>query len=455
MSHRVASAIKVRTNSDCLKLAFKWLLSGFDSSKIAFRLTCTWTAQLLVITSLLWAWADESTLVERFDNSRRVATHLVGGTPAGSYQAFMKLLGRWSAVLLGLLKELLRERMRTSLSDCMRVAGFFVFGVDGSKIDVPRTVSNQAAYAHSRKKDKKRKSRRRSDSRKRESPQLFLTTVWHVGTGLPWDWRRGPADSSEREHLLEMLTQLPEGALVTADAGFTGYEFLASVLDSGRRVLIRIGSNVRLLRKLGYVREDRDTVYLWPDRQNQSGSRPLAFRLVESRSGKEPMFLLTDVTKKELDDPGVVEIYARRWGVELFYRSFKRTFGRHKLRSTSAANALIELDWSFVGLWALSLYALVQARRSRVTPKRMSCARTLRCARRTMRDYTHRCESHDSLACRLRAAVIDDYTRGNKTSRKYPRKKRVKPPGTPKIRTATPAQKRLARALRRERLKYG
>ena len=45
--------------------------------------------------------------------------------------------------------------------------------------------------------------------------------MWHVGTGLPWDWRTGPSDSSEREHLGQMIESLPKGALIAADAGFS------------------------------------------------------------------------------------------------------------------------------------------------------------------------------------------------------------------------------------------
>jgi len=44
--------------------------------------------------------------------------------------------------------------------------------------------------------------------------------MWHVATGLPWDWCIGPSDSSERAHLLEMLPGLPLAALMAADAGF-------------------------------------------------------------------------------------------------------------------------------------------------------------------------------------------------------------------------------------------
>lgn len=455
MSHRVARRVKVRSHADCLKLAFEWLLAGFDSSQVPFRTDCTWTARLLATTALLWVWADEATLVERFDNSRRVATHLFGGKPAGSYQAFMKLLARWSAVLLRLLKDLLRERMRTELADCLRIAGFFVFGVDGSKFELPRTRSNQAAYAHSRKPNRRGK-RRRSDLRKRDAAQLLTTTAWHVGTGLPWNWRRGPVDASERDQLLEMAAELPPDALIAADAGFTGYEFLATLLAGGRRILIRVGSNVRLLRKLGYVRESSGTVYLWPDRQaRRTKMPPLALRLVESRAGREPVYLLTDLGVRELNDRGVVEIYARRWGIEVFHRNFKQTFGRRKLRSASAVNASVELDWSLVGLWALSLYALVQTRRDAVPPRRLSCAQTLRCLRRTVRDYAQPCARGANLARRLRSALIDDYVRSDKTSRDYPHRKQVEPPGAPRIRNADPPLRRLALNLRRERLEKG
>ena len=37
----------------------------------------------------------------------------------------------------------------------------------------------------------------------------------------------GPANSSERAHLHDMLGELPAHALITADAGFVGYEVCA------------------------------------------------------------------------------------------------------------------------------------------------------------------------------------------------------------------------------------
>jgi len=291
MSHRVA-AKKVRLNADCLKLALNWLLIGFGETEIHFRKDCTWTPRSLVAAALFWAWADETTLVERFETARRTTARLFGGTPAGSYQAFLKMLVRWTRQLGSRLVGVLRRRMCTDLADCWLIAGFCVFGVDGSRVDLPRTRSNQAAYAVARRRKVLRRRRRtRAGVKKVQTPQMWLTLLWHVGTGLPWDWRHGPSDSSEREHFLAMLSTLPAGALITADAGFHGYDCLHTVLSSGRRIVIRVGGNVRLLKKLGYARENRGTVYLWPDKAARLRQPPLVLRLIKRHDGKQPVYL--------------------------------------------------------------------------------------------------------------------------------------------------------------------
>jgi Transposase DDE domain len=49
-----------------------------------------------------------------------------------------------------------------------------------------------------------------------------------------------------------MAPDLPKNALVVADAGFTGYELFRRLLRADQNFLVRVGSNVHLLRKLGY-----------------------------------------------------------------------------------------------------------------------------------------------------------------------------------------------------------
>jgi hypothetical protein len=411
---------------------------------------------LLSSTALLWAWSNEGTLVERFHTARKIALFLFPQphAPATSYQAFTQILRKWTGALVAVIRTALRRRMEQALATCWQVGGFVMFAVDGSRVDLPRTVAHEKAYAASRKRPKKkgkkgrRSSRASGHSRKADSPQMWLTTMWHAGTGLPWEWRTGPSDSSERGHLLEMLAGLPAAVLIAADAGFVGYEYARAILDSGRQLLVRVGSNVKLLRQLGYARESAGTVYLWPAYAARKRQPPLVLRLVVAHNGRHPVYLVTSlVSKTACSDPQILELYARRWGIELFYRTFKQTFGRRKLRSTTPDNAEVEMQWSLLGLWAMSLYALVQATKRGVEPRRLSAAQLLMAFRRMLRDYRHTVERGHSLCDLLGEAVTDGYTRQHKSSRNYPRKKRESPPGKPQIVTASKSQRQQATML--------
>jgi len=450
-----------------LKQALEWLLASASLSNVAFREDCSWTPKGLIFTAILWVWSDEKTLTDRFFLARKVvvAMAILARIPATSYQAFLKMLRTWTVTLTIALVVAFRQRMQTDLADRFKVCGFQVFGVDGSRLELPRTKSNEARFspakARGRSKSKPRRKRRRGRARSRasqarrtrekksNSPQMWLTVMFHVGTGLPWDWRIGPSDSSERDHLRQMIDALPAGALVTADAGFVGYEYWKALIESGRHLLIRVGANVRLLKNLGYVKEKNGLVYLWPDREAARNQPPLVLRLVVAQGGKHPVYLVTSVLDEAtLSDKQVVEIYALRWGVELFYRHFKQTFERRKLRSDSADNAELEATWSLLGLWAMSLHAQVELARKGVPARRISVAKMLRAYRTPLRQYKSHPDAGESLRDLVSKAVIDPYKRANKSSREYPRKKHGHAIGTPEILNATKDQINAARKIR-------
>ena len=457
MSHQDLDVVKSRLKGQCLKVALQSLLSEVSWSGIKFRQDCSWTPKLLAATALLWAWSGETTVVERFLVVRRIVIFLFSlqHQVAESYQAFIKLLSRWTDEMVLASQVSLRQRMPRQFSDCWQVCGSILFGGDGSRIELPRTKSHEQAYSSIRKSKKRKpksarqKSKPSQHSRKSNSPQMWLTTLWHIGTGLPWNWRSGPADSSERAHLLEMLESLPALAMIVADAGFVGYDFARAITDSGRQLLIRVGSNIKLLKQLGHVRESGSTVYLWPDKAAKKHLPPLVLRLIEVHNGKHPVYLVTSVcSAKRLSDSQIIQMYRLRWGIELFYRHLKQTFQRRKLRSTSPENARVELEWSLMGLWALGFYALLEARCVDTVPSKLSVAKMLRAFRRTMNDYRHPAEDGWRLRRILREATIDSYLRQNKTSRNYPRQKQETPPGCPVINIATPQQVARAKELR-------
>jgi Transposase DDE domain len=469
MSHQDTDGLTdSAAHHQALKQALDWLLVSARRLDLGFREDCSWTTKGLIFVAILWAWSDEKSLTRRFSQARKVVMMMgiLTGIPAGSYQAFIKLLRTWTVALSTVLFDAFRQRMQADLAERFEVCGFPVFGVDGSRLELPRTESNEKRFspAKARRKPRSkaksgRKPRRRArsqasrDRRAREkkvnSPQMWLTTMFHVGTGLPWDWRLGPSDSSERDHLRQMIKALPVGALITADAGFVGYQTWKAILESGRHLLIRVGANVRLLKKLGYVEEKKGLVYLWPDREAKRKHPPLVLRMVVARGNRHPVYLVTSVLDEAtLSDSQVVEIYALRWGIELFYRHFKQTFERRKLRSHSADNAELEATWSLLGLWAMMLHAQVILMEKGVPAKRVSVAGVLLGYQSSLREYKSAPNPGESLIEMVGKAVIDSYERANKSSRDYPRKKQEQAAGAPKVRNATKAQINTAKKIR-------
>jgi len=457
MSHQDFHARGVRLNSADLQAALQWLFEGVDWSSIRFRAECLWTAKWLAWAAILWAWSGETTLMERFACAQRLICHLQkeDRKASTSYQAFLKILRRWTNLLVQTIQVSLRNRMVTLSPEHWKIHGWIVFGVDGTKVDVPRTHSNQQAYAPGRKSARAGKRNRRikphdpAATKKTMQPQLWLTTLFHVGVHLPWDWRIGPADSSERAHALEMVPALPEGSLLTGDAGFVGYDFARSVLENGCQLLVRVGSNVTLLKQLGFIRESQGTVYVWPDKASRREQPPLVFRLVVVHGTRHPVYLITSILSPSvLTDRQVAGLYRHRWGIEVFYRHLKQTFGRRKLRSHNAQNARVELEWSLIGLWGIGLHASRELVLQGIPLERLSLAGALAAFRRVARDYLHPVDPQQTLRRQLRRALLDIYHRRNKSSRDYPRKKDERPAGIPVIKLATPLQIQIAKQLR-------
>jgi len=226
------------------------------------------------------------------------------------------------------------------------------------------------------------------------------------------------------------------------------------VIAAGHQFVIRAGANVRLLKKLGFSREYDHTVYLWPDAAAKKGTPPLVLRAVWVHNGKHPLCLITNVlSKTRLSDQQIVNIYKARWGVEVFFRTFKQTFGRRKLRSHTPEHAKLEADWSLIALWAVCLLAQREIAQSGGDPCRLSPAGAIKAIQEVICHYRNRPEEpQESLRWMLRNALQDDYQRtSSKTARAYPRKKKRERTGVPTIATASKSQVTAARQFRTTR----
>ena len=382
-------------------------------------------------------YATDEALQDRFEAARNCVLEMFPSRrrPGRTYQGFIKAHKRIPRKMVGYLKDHLRAHHRQVAGPYWERLGWVPFACDGSRVEVPRTARNQKRLGCA--------------GREKTGPQLFVTTLYHMGTGLPWDWHIGKGTESERDHLRLMLAKLPPGSLIVADAGFTGYALMQTMLERGLSFLIRAGSNVSLLEKLDVeweMRSDGQVVWLWP--QNQRRLPPLKLRLIRLPRGsgcKGEMCLLTNVSDAtRLSDETAAVLYRMRWGVELFFRSYKQTLDQRKLRSKSPRAARWELHWGMTALLLLGLMSVARIVERERDPLSLSMAQALRVIRQAMR-HSRRERGCSDLAVRLGQARKDEYHRRSaKAAHDWPRKKRETPPGTPKIRCATEDESRRA-----------
>ena len=451
-------------NHHTIKQVIDWLLAPGVFANLRGSRVATWKPRLLAATALLWATSDLPTLQARFGQARKIITKVFRWqlAPGGSVQGFLKMLSKWQPELLGVVIPHLRQQLRAGQAAQWETAGYVAFAADGSRVAVARTKSLEARFAPQRRPRRRRRqhppaARARRSKRqaaaarhkKATSPQVWLTLLWHLGSGLPWAWRTGPSGASERDHLVAMVPELPAHALLVADAGFVGYAVWQTLLTAGQHFVIRVGANVRLLRQLGWAREHAQGVSVWPDEVARKQQPPLVLRLVVVHDGKQPVYLVTDLPQSRLSNRQVAALYSARWGVEVFFRTFKQTFGCRKLRSRAARNAQLELEWSLVGVWGVCLLGQRELCRSGQEPTRLSPAAALHAFQGTLHEYRVRPESPaETLWAQLRRARLDDYQRHvPKASRAYPHKKRRPPIGIPQITRATEQQIAQAAAL--------
>jgi len=384
------------------------------------------------------SWDEGQTLTTRWDHACTAANELHGYWKLGeSYSGFAEALVRETPRMLEPLKRRFRRAMQGLPGHAWKVGGWIALAVDGSRQESPHTAANEAALGCA--------------GRDKTAPQVFLTTMWHLGLGLPWDYRVGPGTDSERRHAREMVDELPPHALLVADGAFVGYELCRQLLCGGRSFLLRVGSNIRLLKKLGYYERERDDiVYLWPQKRQKGGrERPRVLRLIRLRQGKQTVYLVTNVLdRRQMTNTQARKLYRLRWGEEVFYRAYKQTLQRRKLLSRTAATCLVESQWTLLGLWLLGLLTVSRIMAAGGDPKAWSVAKSRELVRQALRNEPPRRQRRALLSDALARALLDNYQRrSDKAARNYPHKKTEKPPGPPRIEPAEPEEIERAKRL--------
>src|SRR5207244_2089783 len=118
---------------------------------------------------------------------------------------------------------------------------------------------------------------------------------------------------------------------------------------------------------------------------------------------------------KRLSEKQVAQIYRMRWRIELFFRDFKQTYRREKLRSHKAEHAECEAHWSLAGLWTMLLHTKIEQKRQTGEVKQVSVAKVCRAFGQAIDEQRCVVLKGESLAARLQTALTDGYRRKDRT----------------------------------------
>lgn len=459
-TRRKPQARRSESNAQAFDRLREWLLPNVEIfAGLGLHGNTSWTAAALVWLSLCWAWSESKNVTDAFEQAKDQCGQL-GGAALSTYQGFMNALATWTDALMPVLWPALHQRMQQIGGAFWQVHGWVPIAFDGSRSSAPRSASNEQAlcaanYGNGKtakyRKKKTKGMRRRKNERKKpqpQEPQAWITLLWHMGLRLPWLWRLGPSNSSERGHVMEMLDEgdFPDNTLFCGDAGFVGYPLWSRILERGFHFLVRVGANVSLLTEAGCHMTRDGRVLSWPQDAMRSGRPPLRLRLVKVKIGQMKMWMLTSVMQSSrLTKTQIVRLYKMRWGIEVEFRGLKQTLDRATLRCRNHHRVLAELNWSLMAMAVAELFALKeQLRPPRSTtkddappgdPQKRSLANTVRALRRCLTRLTDTPAPGRDLHTELRRAVTDSYHRkSSKKARYRPPNPDKKPLGDPKIR---------------------
>ncbi len=415
-------------------------------------------------------------MTDAFPQAVECCQLIAGNSALTTYQGFLGALLRWTIPFLSVLWPHLHRRMQEIAGDLWRTGDWALIAFDGSRNSAPRSKSNEEAlcaphYGNgqtAKYRQKKSKGLRRKKNEKNkpqpQEPQAWITMLWHMSLRLPWMWKLGPSNSSERAHVMEMISagEFLKNTLFCGDAGFVGYPLWAKIVAQGCNFLVRVGANVNLLSENEgcKVCRRRGLVICWPQTAQKQGLPPLRLRLVKVRIGRQWMWMLTNILEpSRLTTEQIVKFYKMRWGIEVEFRGLKQTLDRSKLRCRNSARVMAELNWSIMAMTVAELFALKQqlARASSKTsaaryqppaPKKRSLANTMRAIRHCLTHLKDIPKPGHDIQSRLERAITDSYVRNKpKRARYRPTNPDKKPLGDPKIRKLTAKEKKKLKAL--------
>lgn len=193
-----------------------------------------------------------------------------------------------------------------------------VFGVDGSKINLPHEL-HDAGY--------------KAPNRQQYYPQGLMSTLYHLGSGLIYDGILTP-DKGERICLLSHMERLSPGDVLVLDRGYFSYLILLKAIEKGIHLICRMQSgNVnKTVQEFWESDKEDEVVTYMPSIAVKYESKkhgydiepaPVELRLIKYTIEDETYVCCTTLLGEQYPLEEFPAVYHGRWGIEELYKISK------------------------------------------------------------------------------------------------------------------------------------
>jgi len=177
------------------------------------------TRWLAIVAIVCWGWTRNQTLAQRVVAAVAVANSVLGVDYSASRQGVQKALNSVGNELIPPIIDCF-VNLSAKIKGHWSSQGKVNFAIDGTKFSAPRTKANQNYFSAKKPAKKQKQYTKKADASKASTVQLLVTTLWHIGTGLPYRWIVDGSSGSERKSLVTLIDTLPANARIIGDAEY-------------------------------------------------------------------------------------------------------------------------------------------------------------------------------------------------------------------------------------------
>lgn len=217
--------------------------------------------------------------------------------------------------------------------------GHRVFGIDGSKVNLPRALVKNGYEA--------------DDGNRQHYPIGLFSTLYHLGEGMIYDFKLS-AQKDERLSALEHIKEMEPNDVLVLDRGYFSYEVLHQAMNQ----MIFLVCRLSFLKKNPAIKKffkgkATDKIILYEPsnpvksrlkkRGFQGDFKPIPLRLIKYRIDNNIYVCATTLTDSSYSVEELGKLYHARWGIEELYKISKQLIGVDDFHSQTERGVKQEL----------------------------------------------------------------------------------------------------------------